>query len=58
MTIGALLERVRPHRAEAVDVAFAVVLSVLGVIGFRTTFSGGEELLVGVPAVVLGHSSA
>ena len=27
---------------------------MLGVVGFRTTFSGGEELLVGVPAVLLG----
>lgn len=46
--------RLRPTRPEAIDVGVATVLLLLGIIGFRTTFAGGEELLTGVPAVLLG----
>ena len=52
--MDAVRKRLTPQKHELVDVAFGVVLALLGVFGFRTTFSGGEELLVGVPAVVLG----
>lgn len=48
------LERLRPDRDDLVDGAFAVVLGVLGVVGFRTVFAGGEELTVGGPAVLAG----
>ncbi|HEU5082428.1 MAG TPA: transglutaminase-like domain-containing protein, partial [Acidimicrobiales bacterium] len=44
----------RPSRADLVDVALGSLLAVLGVVGFRTTFAGGEELVVGVPAVLVG----
>lgn len=54
MTRADILERLRPQRSDLVDLSFAVVLAVLGVVGFRTTFAGGEELVVGIPAVVLG----
>lgn len=47
-------DQLRPDRADLVDVAFGVVLAVLGVIGFRTVFSGGEELTVGVASVLVG----
>ncbi|MGN6693469.1 MAG: hypothetical protein ACTHN0_04775, partial [Aquihabitans sp.] len=49
-----LRERLRPERAELVDAAFGVVLASLGVIGFRTVFSGSEELTVGIPSVLVG----
>ncbi len=49
-----LLERLRPEPTEVPDLAFAVLLTVLGVVGFRTVFAGGEELSVGIPAVLLG----
>lgn len=49
-----LVERLRPQPGELTDVVFAAVLAALGVVGFRTVFAGGEELVVGLPAVVLG----
>ncbi|QGG93636.1 transglutaminase-like domain-containing protein [Actinomarinicola tropica] len=49
-----LATRLRPGRADLVDLAFSAVLAALGVVGFRTVFAGGEELVVGLPAVVLG----
>lgn len=49
-----LAARLRPTRVDLVDLAFSTVLSVLGVVGFRTVFAGGDELVVGLPAVVLG----
>jgi hypothetical protein len=49
-----LRERLRPGRADLVDAAFGCALAALGVVGFRTVFAGGEELLVGLPAVVVG----
>lgn len=54
MNLRTLVARLRPDRTEAVDLAVAVALSLLGVVGFRTTFSGGEELVVGIPAVLVG----
>lgn len=54
MTLTEVRQRVTPSRSDAVDAAVATTLTVLGIIGFRTTFSGGEELLVGVPAVIAG----
>jgi len=48
------LDRLRPDRSDLVDAGFAVVLASLGVIGFRTVFSGGEELWVGIPSVLVG----
>ena len=44
----------RPAAADLVDVAFGVTLASLGVVGFRSSFGGGEQLDVGVPAVVAG----
>lgn len=54
--VDAVVERVRPMRPELVDVAFGVALAAIGVIGFRTSFSGHEEMTVGLPAVVLGSA--
>lgn len=51
---GAWAARLRPSEVDLVDVAFAIVLSVLGVVGFRTVFAGAEELTVGGPAVLAG----
>lgn len=42
------------ERRARIDLAFVVVASILAVVGFRSTFAGGEELLVGVPAVLFG----
>lgn len=47
-------DRLVPDRDDLIDAAFAVVLAVLGVVGFGTTFAGGEELRVGIPAVLVG----
>ena len=47
-------ELLRTTAAERVDLVFALVLAGLAVFGFRSTFSGNEELTVGLPAVVLG----
>lgn len=41
-------------RARLIDAAFAALLSGLAVYGFRTTFSGHEEMSVGLPAVAVG----
>lgn len=49
-----VVERVRPAHSEWVDAAFGIVLAAIGVVGFRTSFSGSEELTVGLPAVGLG----
>lgn len=46
--------RLRPSPDDLVDIAFASVLAGLGVIGFRSSFGGGEELTVGIPAVLAG----
>lgn len=51
------LARLRPSGPEVVDLAFAVVLAALGVFGFRTAFAGGEELSVGIPAVIAGAAT-
>lgn len=47
-------QRLRPSPSDLVDAAFGCALAVLGVVGFRTTFAGGEELAVGIPAVLVG----
>jgi hypothetical protein len=52
-----LRDRLRLGRGDLLDAAFATVLAVLGVIGFRTSFAGGEELIVGVPAVLIGAAT-
>lgn len=49
--LGVLL---MPTKDDLVDVAFSLALCGLAIIGFRTSFSGGEELTVGVPSVVVG----
>lgn len=43
-----------PDRNDAVDLGFVLVAMVLAVLGFSSTFAGGEEFLVGIPAVLLG----
>lgn len=58
MTGAELGERLRPTPAELVDVGFAAVLALLGVVGFRTVFAGNAELIVGLPAVLLGAAIA
>jgi hypothetical protein len=57
VSAGGWRARLQPERAELVDVAFAVVLAVLGVVGFRTVFAGAEELIVGIPAVLAGAAT-
>ena len=47
-------ERFGFQQREQVDLAFVVVASILAMVGFRSTFAGGEELLVGIPTVLLG----
>lgn len=49
-----LRERLAPDHADLVDAGFGTVLAVLGIVGFRTTFAGNEELIVGIPACLLG----
>lgn len=44
----------RPDRDQWIDLGFAAVAMVLSVTGFRATFAGGEELIVGIPAVAVG----
>ena len=44
----------KPSRDDLVDGAFVFGLTVLALIGFRTTFSGSTYLLVGVAGLVLG----
>ena len=51
---GRLSERLRPSTDDLIDVGFAIALSVLAVVGFRASFGDGEEITVGVPAVVAG----
>jgi hypothetical protein len=47
-------DRLRPTRSDWIDLGFAVALCSLAIIGFRTSFSGHEELTVGIPAVLVG----
>ena len=54
MNLDELRRRLRPSRDDLVDAAFGCSLAILGVIGFRTSFAGGEELTVGIPAVLVG----
>lgn len=54
MSRADLAARLRPRSSDLVDAGFGAVLAALGVVGFRTTFAGGEELVVGIPAVFLG----
>ena len=49
-----LLSRLAPGRRELVDVGFAAVLTILGVIGFDTVFAGHAALVVGIPASLIG----
>ena len=44
----------RPQRADLVDIAFGCALTALGVVGFGTIFAGGDELIVGLPATLVG----
>lgn len=46
--------RLRPTTADLVDVGFVILLAGLAVYGFRSAFGGGEELAVGIPAVIVG----
>ena len=41
-------------RRELVDLGFGAAAMLCAVVGFRATFAGNEELLVGVPAVLFG----
>lgn len=43
-----------PARADLVDAGFTLGLMACALIGFRTTFSGSEYLIVGLAGVVLG----
>ena len=54
----ALVDRLRPGPGEVVDVVLGAVLAAFGVVGFRSVFAGGEELVVGLPGVVLGAAVA
>lgn len=51
-----MTDRTQPalDRAAVVDIAFAVVATAIGVVGFRTSFAGNEALAVGLPGVALG----
>lgn len=49
-----MVERLRPSTDDLIDIGFALALCLIGVIGWRTSFSGGEELSVGMPGVVVG----
>jgi transglutaminase-like putative cysteine protease len=46
--------RLVPTAADGRDAVFAAVLAGIGVYGFHSSFGGGEELSVGLPAVVIG----
>ncbi|MEX0869703.1 MAG: hypothetical protein WD011_08525, partial [Nitriliruptoraceae bacterium] len=48
----------RPERDQWIDLGFAVATMVLAITGFRATFAGGEELIVGIPAVLAGVAVA
>ena len=48
------VQRLQPDLDDAVDLGFAFVLSCLAVLGFRSSFGGGEELTIGVPAAIAG----
>lgn len=52
--MSAVLERLRPTRAELVDGAFALVLATLAVLGFRSAFGGVAFLVAGVVGAILG----
>lgn len=54
----AFVDRLRPGPGEVVDVVLGAVLAAFGVVGFRSVFAGGEELVVGLPGVVLGAAVA
>jgi hypothetical protein len=45
---------IRTSRGELQDAGFLVVLTVIGLIGFRSTFSGNSYLIVGVVGLALG----
>ncbi|MEM9514364.1 MAG: transglutaminase-like domain-containing protein [Actinomycetota bacterium] len=49
-----VLERLRPTNDDVVDLAFSIALVSLAVVGFSSTFSGGEEIWTGIPAVLVG----
>ncbi len=44
----------RPGRADLVDAGFLVVMGMLALIGFRTTYTGWSYLVVGVVGLLLG----
>ncbi|MCW2497076.1 transglutaminase domain-containing protein [Jatrophihabitans sp.] len=48
------MNRLVPQRHDLVDAAFLAVLTVLALIGFRTTFSGTDYLVAGVVAMLVG----
>lgn len=48
------VERVRPSRSEGAEIVSGVGLTVLGLIGFRTSFGGLTYLLIGFAGAVLG----
>ena len=43
-----------PSRADLVDAGFVVVLGMLALVGFRTTFTGQQYLAVAAAGLVLG----
>ena len=49
-----VLDRLRPTWENLVDIAFAVVLASLGVVGFDASFGGPEAFTIGIPGVVCG----
>lgn len=52
--VKALLERLRPTQAQAIDVAVALVVTGLGLAGFATSFHGQSYLIAGLSGAVLG----
>lgn len=48
----------RPTRDDAVDASFLLALGTLALVGFRSTYSGHNYLLVGVAGLVLGIAIA
>ena len=53
-TTGRLRTDVRPSRAQLEDGVFVLVLCALGLVGFRTTYTGWTYLAVGMAGLVLG----
>jgi transglutaminase-like putative cysteine protease len=58
MTATRMEVSLRPNAREAVDGAAILILTILALIGFRTSFAGSAYLVTGIAAAVLGLASA